>query len=40
MSTEVLMRELYLEGMQDMRHLRIWHDLLNEVRENINYNPK
>lgn len=39
MSTEVLMRELYLEGMQDMRRLRIWHDLLNEVRDEINSRP-
>ncbi len=28
-----LMRDLYLEGMKDMRLLRIWQDLLNEVRE-------
>lgn len=27
------MRDLYLEGMKDMRLLRIWQDLLNEVRE-------
>ncbi|OAA60851.1 HET domain protein [Cordyceps fumosorosea ARSEF 2679] len=25
-----LMRDLYIEGIKDMRRLRIWHDLLNE----------
>ncbi|TQW00868.1 HET domain-containing protein [Cordyceps javanica] len=29
-SASDLMRDLYLAGMNDMRFLRIWHDLLNE----------
>ncbi|XWW93971.1 hypothetical protein V2A60_001910 [Cordyceps javanica] len=30
-SASDLMRDLYLAGMNDMRFLRIWHDLLNEA---------
>ncbi|KAM3522899.1 hypothetical protein NHJ13051_005424 [Beauveria bassiana] len=30
-AVSALMQDLYLQGMKDMRFLRIWHDLLNEV---------